>query len=164
MSQTPAAQTAATRAPLGRQMNIVTVFDHERRLRTHQVSGGITLAAFRRILEGLYASKQFHPDMNALWDLRQADFSGILPEDVRELMHVVVSLWGPGGKCRSAVLVASAVEFGVARTYASQFGRNAPCEIRVFLDLREASQWLGLDGASVDPVASASHAPTPPSQ
>jgi len=63
-------------------------------LRTHQMAGNVTLPAFRGILQGLYASKQFDPDMNSLWDLRLADFSGLMPEDVRELMHVVVSNWG----------------------------------------------------------------------
>ncbi|HWA27180.1 MAG TPA: hypothetical protein VG734_16105 [Lacunisphaera sp.] len=129
-------------------MSVVTVFAPEQKLRNHQVTGCVSLRAFRDILTELYSSAEFHPDMNALWDLRQADFSGILPEDVRELMHVVVSLWGRGGNCHSAVLVASATEFGIVRTYVSQFGRNAPCEIRVFLDPVEAHRWLGLGEAT----------------
>jgi len=132
----------------------VTVFDLERMVRTHQVTGNISLAAFRSILQGLYTSKQFNPDMNALWDLRLADFSGIMPEDVRELMHVVVSHWGRSGKCHSAILVASTAEYGVARIYVSQFGRAAPCEIRVFLDLNEARTWLGLDQGATGPTPS----------
>jgi hypothetical protein len=130
--------------PSNRKMNIVTVFDPENMVRTHQVTGTISLSAFRGILPGLYSSKQFNPDMNALWDLRQADFSGIMPEDVRELMHVVVSNWGRSGRCHSAILVASETEYGVARIYVSQFGQAAPCKIKVFLDLTEARQWLGL--------------------
>jgi hypothetical protein len=131
-------------APGGRKMNIVTVFDPERMVRTHQVTGIVNLPAFRGILEGLYASKQFNPDMNALWDVRLADFSSVMPEDVRALMHVVVSNWSRSGKCHSAILVASVTEYGVVRIYASQFGHSAPCKIKVFLDLIEARQWLGL--------------------
>jgi len=142
-------------APFSKKMNIVTVFDLDRMVRTHQVTGNISLAAFRSILQGLYSSKQFNPDMNALWDLRLADFSGIMPEDVRELMHVVVSLWGGrSGKCHSAILVASTAEYGVARIYASQFGRAAPCEIRVFLDLNEARTWLGIGQDAAAPTPS----------
>jgi hypothetical protein len=129
-------------------MNIVTVFDLERMVRTHQVTGIINLPAFRAILEGLYISKQFNPDMNALWDLRLADFSAVMPEDVRALMHVVVSNWSRSGNCHSAILVASETEFGVARIYASQFGQSAPCKIKIFMDLVEARQWLGLVEAS----------------
>jgi hypothetical protein len=150
MSLTP----SATPGPFGRKMNIVTVFEPERMLRTQQVTGTINLAGLRDVLQGLYTSKQFNPDLNALWDLRKADFSGILPEDVRELMHVVVSLWGRSGKCHSAVLVNTEAEFGVVRTYISQFGRNAPCKIRVFLDLNAARQWLGLGEAPGAAVSS----------
>ncbi len=135
-------------------MSVVTVFDPDCMVRSHTVTGNVSLAAFRGLLPGLYTSKQFNPDMNAFWDLRRADLSGILPEDVRELMHVVMSLWGRSGKCHSAILVASENEFGVARTYASQFGRDAPCQIRIFLDLDEARRWIGLTGASAETVAS----------
>ncbi len=133
--------------PGNRKMNIVTVFDLERMVRTHQVSGIVNLPAFRAILEALYTSKQFNPDMNALWDLRMADFSAVMPEDVRALMHVVVSNWSRSGKCHSAILVASMTEYGVVRIYASQFGQSAPCKIKVFMDLIEARHWLGLDDA-----------------
>lgn len=143
MNQPPSEQPSAF-APFNRKMNIVTVFDPERMIRTHTVSGTISLPAFRGILPGLYTSKQFNPDMNALWDLRQADFSGIMPEDVRDLMHVVVSNWGRSGSCHSAILVASETEYGVARIYVSQFGQKAPCQIKVFVGLDEAREWLGL--------------------
>ena len=144
MNQPSSAQPGSP-APFNRQMNVVTVFDLERRVRTHQVSDSISLPAFRGILQSLYTSKQFSPDLNALWDLRQADFSGIMPEDVRNLMHVVVSNWRRSGACHSAILVASETEYGVARIYVSQFGQAAPCKIKVFLDLNEARQWLGLE-------------------
>ncbi len=148
----PSPEQPVTPAPLSRKMNVVTVFDPARMVRTHQVTGNASLPAFCGILEGLYASKQFNPDMNSLWDLRLADFSGITPEDVRALMHVVVSNWQRSGKCHSAILVASMTEFGMARTYESQFGRNAPCKIKIFLDLNEARQWLGLGDSAVEAV------------
>ncbi len=138
-------------------MQVVTVFDPEHGVRTHQVTGVINMPAFQGILKGLYTSKQFHTDMHALWDVRLADFSCITPEDVRDLMHVVVNNWGgPAGACRCAILVASMAEFGVARTYMSQFGRAAPCAIRIFLELNEARQWLGL-GAGPGEAAPPSH-------
>lgn len=153
MNQPPCDQPGSP-APLNRKMNIVTVFDPDNTVRTHHVSGTISLPAFRGILPGLYTSKQFNPDMNALWDLRQADFSGIMPEDVRDLMHVVVGNWGRSGSCHSAILVASETEYGVARIYVSQFGQAAPCKIKVFLDLDEARQWLGLGPRSEGTVDS----------
>lgn len=140
MNTPPIDVTGDTRA----RMQVVTVFDPDCSLRTHQVTGVINLPAFRGILQSLYTSRQFDPDMNALWDLRQADFSRVMPEDVRALMHVVVSTWQPGGKCHSAILVSNLTDYGVARIYVSQFGTAAPCKIKVFMDAAEALKWLGI--------------------
>jgi hypothetical protein len=163
MNPPPAAQPGPP-ALFNRKMNIVTVFDPEYLVRTHQVSGTISLPALRGILPGLYASKQFGPDLNALWDLRQANFSGIMPEDVRDLMHVVVSHWGRSGKCHSAILVANETEYGVARIYVSQFGQSAPCKIKVFLDLDEARQWLDLGAGSGGAISSLRQLASPSGQ
>ncbi len=138
----------------GGKMNLITVFDPARMVRTHRVTGIINLPAFRGILENLYASKQFNTDMNALWDLRLADFSSIMPEHARELMHVVVSRWGRTGQCRSAIVVASVAEFEIARVYESQFGRAAPCKIRIFMDLNLALEWLGIGNCPSDAMTS----------
>lgn len=149
MNQPPTQPAVTARA----KMQVVTVFDLEHGVRTHQMTGVINLRALQGILQGLYSSKQFNPDMNAFWDLRLADFSCITPEDVREIMHVVVNNWGgPPGTCRCAILVASLAEFGVARIYMSQFGRAAPCEIKIFLELSEARQWLGLGAVAGEAV------------
>ncbi len=148
MNNQPSEQNGIVRA----KMQVVTVFDLDRTIRTHHVTGIINLPAFHGILKGLYTSKQFNPDMHALWDLRLADFSGVMPEDVRALMHVVVNNWGRSGKCHCAILVASPAEYGVARIYVSQFGRAAPCKIKVFLDLCLAQEWLAAGDGSVESV------------
>ena len=123
-------------------MHIQTQFDLEKNVRLHRITGEVNLSEFHECLRLLYASPKFNPDMNALWDIRQADFSKITPDDVRALMHVVATHWGKDGKCRAAIVVAGMAEYGISRMYESQFGPAAPCKIKVFLDLELAWKWF----------------------
>lgn len=119
-----------------------TRFDLENRVRIHELSGEVNLPEFHELLQKLYASPQFDPDLNALWDIRQADFSKVSPDDVRALMNVVATHWGKDGKCRAAIVVGGLAEYGICRMYESQFGPAAPCKIKIFTDLDAAWQWF----------------------
>ena len=117
-------------------------FDLEKNVRIHRLTGEVNLPEFHELLRQLYASPQFNPDMNALWDIRKADFSKVSPDDVRALMQVVATHWGKDGKCRAAIVVAGMAEYGISRMYESQFGPAAPCKIKVFLDMDLAWKWF----------------------
>jgi len=135
-------------------MHVETTFDLEKAVRIHQVSGVVNLSEFEESLRALYASPKFNPDINALWDIRQADFSNVGPNDVRALMQLVASHWGKDGKCRAAIVVAGMAEYGIARMYESQFGPAAPCKIKVFMDAELAWKWFAASEEIVKGMAS----------
>ena len=135
-------------------MHIETQFDLEKSVRIHQVSGVVNLSEFEEGLRALYASPKFNPDLNALWDVRQADFSNVSPNDVRSLMQMVASHWGKDGKCRAAIVVAGMAEYGISRMYESQFGPAAPCKIKVFMDIELAWKWFAASEEIVKGMAS----------
>ncbi len=138
----------------GGKMRVESIFDHVKMVRTHKVSGVVNLPEFREVLQGIYAHRQFNPDMNALWDLRHADFAGVAPEDVRSLMQIVVTNWNRNGRCRAAIVVAGMAPYGISRMYESQFGVAAPCKIKVFLDVNLAWKWFEASDDTVDAMAS----------
>ena len=123
-------------------MTIETQIDRDKGVRIHRITGEINLPEFQEGLRKMYESPDFNPDIHALWDVRQADFSKVAADDVRALMHVVTSSWGPDGKCRAAILVGGLAEYGLCRMYESQFGTAAPCKIKIFLDLPLAWKWV----------------------
>jgi hypothetical protein len=135
-------------------MHIDTQFDLERSVRIHRVSGTANLCEFEESLRTLYASPKFNPDINALWDIRQADFSDVGPNDIRALMQLVASHWGKDGKCRAAIVVSGMAEYGIARMYESQFGTAAPCKIKVFMDVELAWKWFAASEEIVKAMAS----------
>lgn len=131
------------RIPTGQPlMTIETHIDLDRQVRIHIADGLVNLPDFQEALRSLYQSSKFNPDLNALWDMRKADFSQVVPDDVRALMQVVATHWGKDGKCRAAIVVAGMAEYGLCRMYESQFGTAAPCKIKIFLDIDLAWKWF----------------------
>lgn len=135
-------------------MQFETQFDLDKMVRSHTVSGMVNLTDFQAMLRELYTSPKFDPNMNSLWDLREADFSTVTPDDVRSLMQIVATHWGKDGKCRAAIVVAGMAEYGISRMYESQFGIAAPCKIKVFLDLDLAWKWFAASEELVKGMAS----------
>lgn len=137
-------------------MNIETQFDLEKKVRTHQISGEVNLPQFQEILKALYASPDFDPNMNALWDYRQADFKKVTQEDVRAFIQTVATYWSKnsGGKYRAAIVVAGMSEYSICRMYESQFGPNAPCKMKVFLDIDLAWKWFAASEEIVQAMTS----------
>lgn len=123
-------------------MHVETHFDWDKAIRIHQMSGVVNLPDFQACLSSLYASPNFNPDLNALWDVRKADFGNVAANDVRTLMQVVATNWGKDGKCRAAIVVSGMAEYGLCRMYESQFGSAAPCKIKIFLDIELAWKWF----------------------
>lgn len=123
-------------------MTIETHIDKDRSVRIHTASGSVNLEYFQQSLRTLYLSHDFNPDMNALWDMRLADFTHVEADHVRALMQVVTTHWGKDGKCRAAIVVAGMAEYGLCRMYESQFGPAAPCRIKIFLDIDLAWKWF----------------------
>ena len=142
-------------------MNMETQFDLEKKVRIHQISGDVNLPQFQELMRSLYASPNFDPAMNALWDYRQADFSKVTNEDVRAFIQIVASYWNKdvNGKYRAAIVVAGMAEYGICRLYESQFGPTAPCKMKVFLDIDLAWKWFAaseeiVQGMTSRPLAS----------
>ncbi len=137
-------------------MHIETQFDVEKKVRIHQISGEVNLPQFREILKNLYADPHFDPNMNALWDYRQADFNKVTNDDVRAFIQSVAGYWSKNGsgKYRAAIVVVGIAEYGICRLYESQFGPSAPCMMKVFLDIDLAWKWFAASDEIVQGMAS----------
>jgi len=137
-------------------MQMETQFDSEKKIRVHQISGTVNLPEFREIMQNLYASPDFDPEMNALWDYRQADFGKVTNDDVRAFIQTVAAYWSKNGsgKYRAAIVVPGMAEYGICRNYESQFGAAAPCMMKVFLDIELAWKWFSASEEVVKSMAS----------
>ena len=124
-------------------MSIDTRIDPDDGLRVHSLNGRLRFEEVRDTLEALYASPDFDPAMNALWDVRDANLTDISSDDVRKIAQLVSGRRPKEGFSRVALVVSRDVDFGLARMYEMQLEDGSHSAVRVFRDIGEAMTWLG---------------------
>ena len=82
-------------------MHISSDIDMEKKMRTHVVHGMLDIDELTVQLREIYSSQEYDPDMDVVWDLREADFSAIKASEVKSFMEFVRKHWGVGGEEQS---------------------------------------------------------------
>jgi hypothetical protein len=87
---------------------------------------------------------RFRPRMRVLIDYRQLDWSGLSPEDLHKRVEVFARAGGRVNRARSAVVMRSPVDFGIARMEQAYFELHLEPEVEmgVFLSIEDARRWL----------------------
>ncbi len=123
-------------------MEIVTKIDQKKNLRIHTVTGYVSKDKLLPKLLEMYASPDFHPEMNALWDVRSADFGSVAMSDVVETCAFVQDQWEKRKQIRVAFLVATEVDFTLATMYETLMEDNAMLNNKIFRDEEDAMAWI----------------------
>jgi hypothetical protein len=88
----------------------------------------------------------FDPTLNDLVDARAVRRVDVTPVGVRRLADLVQQIDRLALPTKVAVVAPDDVAYDTARMYeALRAGQHAPAEHRVFRDMAEARQWLGLE-------------------
>lgn len=107
-----------------------------------QVAGPVGLHDFLSLLDAVLASRHWRPGKRVLVDCRQADFSLVLVVEVHSLVKAFRQLDAQIGRSRMAVVVASAVEYGLARMFEQLLHGQVKLETIVTFSIDEARAWL----------------------
>lgn len=110
--------------------------------RWHIVKGAINIEELTRHLKELYNSSNFDPDMNVFWDLREADFRSVSPENVHYFTNFVGQNWGKGGKSKAALVVSHDLGYGISRMYEIMMESKTSSGIAIFKDIDKAKEWI----------------------
>ncbi len=123
-------------------MEFTTHIDKEANLRINTVIGSITKERLFEKLNEIYLVPDFDPDMNVLWDLREADLSSFQSPDLQHLRDFVKNHWGTGGKSKAALVVSRDLDFGLSRMYEFFIEDKTSNDVHVFRNLDEALEWV----------------------
>ena len=123
-------------------MEINTRIDKKNNLRIHKVKGCVSKENLLSILPEMYASPDFNPDMNELWDVRCADFRSVVMSEVVETCTFIDAQWEDCGLIRVAFLVGSEVDHTLATMFATLLAGDGKLKNRVFRNLEESMDWL----------------------
>jgi len=123
-------------------VDVTTKIDPKKNRRYHTVQGEITLVRLRNALAEVYARPDYRPDSSSLWDLRKATTQHISGAEVQSIASMVKKHWGTTGAPRSALVVSTDLDYGMARVYEILMAGDIAPQVRVFRDLEEAKAWL----------------------
>ena len=114
--------------------------DTERRTVFSSGAGVLSDDDLRGHQRQLLGDPAFDPSFNQLWDFRQVVQVDVSSETLRAL--ATARSFAPSAK-RAAVAPRN-ILYGMARMF-EMLHNKAPEEFRVFRNIREAADWLGLD-------------------
>jgi hypothetical protein len=106
------------------------------------IEGEMFLDTYRKALAALVQEKQFHTNMDTIWDLRNADLSGMSSNNIREgvTMASQSAEWR-GTHWKTAVIVGDDLSFGLARM-SEMLANGAPYRMGIFRTLEQAEKWI----------------------
>lgn len=141
-------------------MHVETLMDAAKSLRTHKVKGVVTFQDLTNLLKGIYNSAEFDPNLHSLWDMRDADLSAVMPDEIRALAEYVRVNWAMNRKNKAAIVVSGLTDFGVSRMYEQILGPGTAGKVRVFRNIKSAWDWIEGKPTSVVHTAAKPGAPT----
>jgi hypothetical protein len=125
---------------------VTTTVDGETGARMHVISGELTAEDLIRTLSDVYASSDYDPGANSLWDLRGVESHHLGKDDLRRIAELVTEHRQlPPGMC-AALVVGSNLDFGLARMLEQMLIASTEVEVMVFRDIIEAKAWLKVVG------------------
>lgn len=127
-------------------MEFDTRIDKSANLRIHKVSGTVTVADLVAKLKELYSSPTFEPDMNVLWDLRDARIESAKSPEIDDLSLFVAGHWATSGKSKAALVVSGDFEYGLSRMYEVFLESKSPNDVMVFRNIEKAMAWVKSSG------------------
>lgn len=123
-------------------MPITVRIDQEAGIRFTELLGDVTPDEVLSSLREVYTRPDFDPDLNVLWDMRNASVELFRFEEVKYIADFTRGHWGTSGTSRAALVVSQDVHYGLARMFEELFKSRSSSKVMVFRDREEALRWL----------------------
>ena len=106
--------------------------------------GKVSLEGFIAWMQEGLSDPRYHDGMSIIVDHRELDFSAILLQDVQERLELFRRETNRVGRIRAAMVMRSAVDFGLARMYEAyvEMQPDLQIEIGVFTSIEDAREWI----------------------
>jgi hypothetical protein len=110
---------------------------------TITIAGEINLLhSIKTVAQEMLKDPDFHPGMDALWDIRKAEMQNLPTNDILSLVSFIKSHQQERGAGYKVAIVADRdLLFGGARMFEA-FADTVPFNCRVFRDIEEAESWI----------------------
>ena len=121
---------------------IETIVDSQSDLSVFTVNGELTADEIIERVEEYYIK---HPTKQVLWIMGDVDLSAITREEIERIIQIAKKNTGKRKEGKTAKVGSKDVEYGLARMYEAYTGfENLPYEYKIFKNVDEANEWLGI--------------------
>lgn len=121
---------------------IETTCDQPWGLTTFKAVGVMVATDFFDCLKSYYEAG---PPPLALWDLSEAELSGLTSDEISSLAQYSSQLATTRAEGKTAIVLDSPFEYGLGRIFQTYVEMNkTPVEVQLFRSLDEARKWLGI--------------------
>ena len=122
---------------------IETDIDLPKDLTTYKVVGKVALGDF---LESLSSYYQGEVTPLTLWDFTAADITAMASDEISHLAEYASTLAVRRQRGRTAIVFDAPLDFGLGRMFETHLEMTGlPLEVRLFRNLADAREWLGID-------------------
>jgi hypothetical protein len=121
-------------------MSVHYTYNKEKDILYGTIGDNVTIDELKIILTEISSSKEFPPDVKALWDIRKLDFSKINADFGKQLI-LARKKNTSRGNTKIAILADQDLAYGMSRMYESM-SEGMPQTIMVFKELEKAEDWL----------------------
>ena len=112
-------------------------------LATVTMHGHVTEAALLEVFDAFYGHPDFKPGMHILGDLTDARIDLAAPAMAR-IIEYLQRHRDKRGTGKEAIVVGSTADYGIGRMIEAYTEDPLPYELRVFLTVEEAHEWMGV--------------------
>jgi hypothetical protein len=133
---------------MGGAMAIDIKHDQDRQMLNIIISETFDLDELTSTFEAITNSRDYPPNIRAVWDFRKADISSVNADIINRLVEIR-SHFTKRSNCRSALIVSSDLQYGFSRMFEMLTDGKIPPQLKVFREYEEAVQWILDKGISV---------------
>ena len=121
---------------------IETIVDSQGDLSVFTVNGELSADEIIERVEEYYTK---HPTKLVLWIMGDVDLSAITREGIERIIQTAKKNAGKRKEGKTAIVGSKDIEYGLARMYEAYTGlENLPYEYKIFKNVDEAKEWLGI--------------------
>ena len=121
---------------------IETIVDSQNDLSVFTVNGELNADEIIERVEEYYNK---HPTKLVLWIMGDVDLSAITGTGIERIIQIAKKNTGKRQEGKTAIVGSKDIDFGLARMYEAYTGlENLPYEYKIFKNVGEAKEWLGV--------------------
>ena len=121
---------------------IETIIDSQKDLSVFTVNGALIADEIIERVEEYYTR---HPTKLVLWIMGEVDLTAITSAGIERIIQIAKKHTGKRQEGKTAIVGAKDIDYGLARMYEAHTGlENLPYEYKIFKDVDEAKEWLGV--------------------